>query len=350
MSIINQTLRDLDARKVAPRASQALLPPAKPSFWWRRGGPIAGAAVLLLVAGMGAWLVRGPGVVTVLQQPVAPHSVAVAQAAVAVAVVPPEPVIEVAPVPLQIDRAPVGDAGLNPAQVVAPAVPANNVMPTGKTAGGLVSPLSLKFVDAVAPMPEIHKEINKPSAEDEAEERYRKAATLIQKGRENQARPLLEESIRLFPGHVAARQMLVILLSETGHSVEAEAVLRDGRIASPDNTWFALNLARLQAARGDVEGAVASLQSGIAGRGVNAEYRATLAALLARLKQHAEAGHQYGLALKLQPEQGTWWMGLGLAMAAQGKSAEAHAAYRRSLIAGNLPEKLEEFVRAKLAE
>ncbi|MBT9589750.1 MAG: tetratricopeptide repeat protein [Thiobacillus sp.] len=200
------------------------------------------------------------------------------------------------------------------------------------------------------PPSDIRKEINKPSAEEDAEERYRKAVTLIQKGRENLARPLLEESLRLFPGHVAARQTLATLLSETGLSVEAEAVLRDGRIASPDNTWFALNLARLQAARGDVEGAVASLQSGIAGRGVNAEYRATLAALLARLKQHAEAAHQYGLALKLQPEQGTWWMGLGLAMAAQGKSAEAHAAYRRSLTAGNLPEKLGEFVRAKLAE
>ena len=134
------------------------------------------------------------------------------------------------------------------------------------------------------------------------------------------------------------------------HSVEAEAVLRDGRVASPDNAWIALNLARLQAARGDIEGAVMTLRSGSAGRGVNAEYRATFAALFARRKQHAEAAHQYSLALNLQPEQGTWWMGLGLAMAAQGKSAEARAAYSRALTEGNLPEKLEEFVRTKLAE
>lgn len=93
-----------------------------------------------------------------------------------------------------------------------------------------------------------------------------------------------------------------------------------------------------------------TLRSGSAGRGVNAEYRATHAALLARLKQYAEAAHQYGLALKLQPELGAWCMGLGLAMAAQGKSAEARAAYSRALTAGNLPEKLEEFVREKLAE
>ena len=208
----------------------------------------------------------------------------------------------------------------------------------------------MKLADQVVPPSDIRREINKPSAEEDAEERYRKAVTLIQKGRENLARPLLEEAIRLFPGHIAARQTLATLLSETGHNVEAKAVLRDGHIASPDNTWFVLNLARLQTARGDVDGAVITLQSGSAVRGVNAEYRATHAALLARLKQHAEAAHQYGLALKLQPEQGTWWMGLGLAMAAQGKSAEARAAYSRALTVGNLPEKLEEFVRAKLAE
>lgn len=164
------------------------------------------------------------------------------------------------------------------------------------------------------------------------------------------ARPLLEESIRLFPGHVAARQTLATLLSEAGYSREAAAVLREGRAVSPDNAWFALNRARLQAARGDVEGAAATLQSGIAGRGINAEYRATFAALLARLKQHAEAARQYEQALKQQPEQGTWWMGLGLALAAQGKPDEARAAYSRALAVGDLPEKLEEFVRATLAE
>jgi MSHA biogenesis protein MshN len=208
----------------------------------------------------------------------------------------------------------------------------------------------MKLSAAVDRPPVIRKEANPATVEEEANERYRKAVTLMQKGRENQARPLLEEAIRLSPGHAAARQMLATLLSEAGQNREAEAVLREGCAVSPDNAWFALGLARLQAARGDTEGAVATLQGGAEGRGVNADYRATLAALLVRLKQHSEAVRQYQLALKLQPDQGTWWLGLALSMEAQGKNAEARSAYSRALAAGNLPEKLVEFVRTKFAE
>ena len=203
---------------------------------------------------------------------------------------------------------------------------------------------------ASARLPVIQKQANPPSAEEEADERYRKAGVLVQKGRENQARPLLEEAIRLFPGHIAARQSLVTLLSEAGQNREAEAVLREARSVAPDDAWFTLNLARLQAARGDVEGAAATLLSGLEGRGVNAEYHATLAALHVRLRQHPEAARQYEQALRLQPEQGTWWMGLGLSKEAQGKTDEARSAYGRALTTGNLPEKLTEFVRAKLVE
>jgi len=349
MSIINQTLRDLDERKVASPPPQVPLFPVARSFSRKRGLQVAGV-VMLLVTGMLVWLVRWPVQIIPLQPVVAKQPEVVPHIEVAVAVALPEPLAEKDPMPIPADQPTKRVVEQEPIKGLDAKVSTRGAAAESTTAGPLVAPVSLKLADRIVPPPDIRKEINKPSAEEDAEERYRKAVTLIQKGRENLARPLLEESIRLFPGHVAARQTLATLLSETSLSVEAEAVLRDGRIASPDNTWFALNLARLQAARGDVEGAVASLQSGIAGRGVNAEYRATLAALLARLKQHAEAAHQYGLALKLQPEQGTWWMGLGLAMAAQGKSVEAHAAYRRSLTAGNLPEKLEEFVRAKLAE
>jgi len=346
MSIINQTLRDLDERKAASSLPHVPLTPVALSFSKKRGFQVAGV-VFLMITGLMAWLIRWPADVIPPQHVAETRPVEITSDPVTVAVTLPEPLAEKGPMPLQADL---------PAERVVERKPIKgqdaqmSKMGASAEIRTLGTPLSLKIADQVVPPSDIRKEINNPSAEEGAEERYRKAVILIQKGRESMARPLLEEAIRLYPGHVAARQTLATLLSEAGYSVEAEVVLRDGRIASPDNTWFALNLARLQAARGDVEGAVASLQSGIAGRGVNAEYRATLAALLARLKQHAEAAHQYGLALKLQPEQGTWWMGLGLSLASQGKSAEARVAYSRAIATGNLPEKLEEFVRSKLAE
>ncbi|MBN8763568.1 MAG: hypothetical protein J0I63_10190 [Thiobacillus sp.] len=59
---------------------------------------------------------------------------------------------------------------------------------------------------------------------------------------------------------------------------------------------------------------------------------------------------QYEQALKLQSDQGLWWMGLGLSLEAQGRNDEARSTFRRALMTGNLTDKLAEFARAKLAE
>lgn len=203
---------------------------------------------------------------------------------------------------------------------------------------------------AVAQQPAIRKEINQPTPREAADERYRKALTLIRAGQADRARALLEEALVLSPEHVAAREALAALLNDAGRNQEAGKILRIGRAASPEHAGFALSLARLQAARGDTEGAVASLQSGMDGRGVDADYHATLAALQVQLKQYPDAVRQYELALEIQPGSGIWWVGLGLALAAQGKNDEAHSAYLRVRMAGNLPDTLKEFVRAKLAD
>lgn len=352
MSIINQALRDLDARKTPSAPVQHLLAGTASPSRQKQSILIAGGVLIALLAGLIGWFMRSPESVT-------PTSTVVPlvkqEAARSVGSVPVE-VPEL--VPIAVPSPPVPSAvplqalqtSPHPGKLLKPDRPAVALSPVKSAGERLIQPLSLKIADVAMRSPEIRKEINKPSADEEADERYRKAVALIQKGRENQARPLLEESISLSPGHVAARQMLATLLNESGNNREAEAVLREGRAQNPEVVWFSLNLARLLATRGDLEGAAAILQSGLNGRGVNAEYHATLAALSGRLKQHAEAAHQYELALKQQPAQATWWMGLGLAMAAQGKTEDARAAYSRALAVGALPENLEGFVRARLAE
>lgn len=213
------------------------------------------------------------------------------------------------------------------------------------------SPLTLDSPrPAVTQPPAIRKKINQPTDDEKAEENYRMALKRIRANQEDQARTLLETALDLSPRHVGARETLAALLSGTGHNEEAEKVLRIGRETSPEHTWFAFSLGRLQAARGDTEGAVATLQGGMEGRSVNAEYHATLAALLVRLKQYPDAVRQYEQALKLQSGQGTWWLGLGLSLEAQGRNDEARSTFQRALAAGNLPDKLAEFARAKLAE
>lgn len=346
MSIINQTLRELDARRIDFVPPQVPLHPAPNALRRRLGRWIAGVAVLSVAGLMVAWVLSRPAE-TVRQAPADSAQRAMMQlAARPAASVPLEPVAVAATASAQPETV-VSVHPIKPAELQVNVQENTGADPleTRPAAPGPTKP------DAViASPPVIQKKINQPAAEEEAEERYRKAVELVRKGREDQARPLLEEALGLFPGHIAARQTLVALLSEAGHNLEAEAVLREGRTVVPDSAWFALSLARLQAARGDAETAAATLLGGIASRGVNAEYHATLGGLLMHLERHPEAARQYQLALRLQPEQGSWWLGLGLSRAAQGQTDEARAAYRRALAAGNLPEKLLGFVRAKLAE
>lgn len=343
MSIINQTLRELDARKkafvspgVALRPVAAL--PGKPKWW---GGAIA----LLLAAGLLLWIVSRPGDSPALSGPASPTPAKPGPVAAAADPVP-------APLPAEGSASVPGSAESDVPGAAGPTKP-SQVQDAPGPAGSAPLPelsLRLKVATNVGSPATIRKEVNEPTAEEEADEQYRKAIALMQKGRESQARTLLEEAIRVFPAHLSARQTLATRLGEAGHNQEAETVLREGLAVAPDNAWFLLSLARLQAARGDMEGAAATLQSGVDGPAVNAEYRATLAALLMQLKRHPEAARHYTLALEQQPGQATWWMGLGLALEAQGQIDEARSAYGRALTTGSLPDRLQEYVRAKVAE
>lgn len=343
MSIINQTLRELDARKkdvVAPgmtlRPVAALPRKAK---WWGAG------VASLFVAGLLLGIMFRPADPAALSGSAAPTPAKPGPATPAADPVPASaPAGASAQVPDSVKSELSGAAvPTKPSQAQGAPDPAGSTPPPDQS-------LRMAFATSVEHPATIRKEVNKPSAEDEADERYRKAIALMQKGRDGQARLLLEEAVRLLPEHLPARQTLATLLSEAGENPEAETVLREGLAVAPDNAWFLLSLARLQAAQGDIEGAAATLHRRVEGPGVNAEYRATLAALLMQLKRHPEAAQHYALALEQQPGQATWWMGLGLALEAQGKADEARSAYRRALTTGKLPDRLDEFVRAKVGE
>ena len=67
-------------------------------------------------------------------------------------------------------------------------------------------------------------------------------------------------ALRLDPKHAAARQALIALLMGRGRTAEAQGVLREGLAALPDNTAWAMLLARLQVEGGDRAGALATLR------------------------------------------------------------------------------------------
>jgi len=191
-------------------------------------------------------------------------------------------------------------------------------------------------VKVIATPPKIRKQVRDPTPSELAEYQYRKAVALLDQDQPAEAEIGLREALHLYPQKDQARQVLVGLLVQSRKLEEAERVLEEGVKLSPAQTGFNLTLARLQAHRGDNARAIATLENGIEYAHGSAEYSAFLATLLQREGKHEEAIKHFRAALRLRPNLGVWWVGLGISLQATNQPAAALDAYRRASAAGNL--------------
>jgi MSHA biogenesis protein MshN len=74
------------------------------------------------------------------------------------------------------------------------------------------------------------------------------------------------------------------------------------------------------------------------------------AAIFQRAGRHAEAADGFGAALRASPQQGVWWMGLGISLAADGRTALAREAFGRARASGTLSPELSRYVDSRLRQ
>lgn len=170
----------------------------------------------------------------------------------------------------------------------------------------------------------------------------------MQQGRIADAISGYETALQLDAGHQAARQALVALLLEAKRGADAERVLQEGLKYRPEQTGFAMLLARIQVERGAVEPAVATLERSLQHADNQADYQAFFAALLQRQGRHKEAVSHYQQALQLAPDNGVWLMGYGISLQGLQRNADARDAFRRALDSQTLSPDLQKFVQQKL--
>jgi MSHA biogenesis protein MshN len=192
------------------------------------------------------------------------------------------------------------------------------------------------------------KELKPLTPAQEAEALWLQGAALVEKGRSSEAQALLEQCLQRHPAHLKARQTLVMLALEAGRRAEAENLLRQGISLHPGMVWFPRSLAQLYLQQGDYAQAASVLKDGL-GRQAEAEDWALYASTLAKLNQPEDTATAYREALRRDPSQGAWWIGLGVALEQGGHAAEARAAYQRALQSRLGPE-LRDFAAAKLKE
>ena len=332
MSLINKMLQDLDARGSAPGAAAQ---PNLKSVSHDRNLPVvaiggAAALALVLAAGAGYWWTKRPAT------PAATPVKMVQQ-------MPPE-VVDDEPPPT-----PIIQVGPRPEQEPAP----QSAIPR------IEQPKRTVRVVAAAPKPGVETSRAvpprvQPPAEtgrqmtprQSAESEYNRALASLQDGRVGEAIAGLEQAISIEPRHEAARQTLVGLLVETGRKGPAMRVLQNGLTLDPRQPAMAMLLARLQI-EGGTSGIDTLMRTLPYAQG-NGEYHAFLAGALARDDRHREAAEQYQAALRNAPGNGIWWMGLGISLQAEKRTAEAVAAYERASQSSNLTPQLRTFVDRKL--
>lgn len=348
MSVINQVLKDLDrqgANTRAPSGVVAVNQPDAVSPWPRRIGLAAGVTVLLAAIW---WFWRpAPGVVapppllpasaepqlrlsqelTPVARPSLPSPAeATVSAATPAPVSAPPPRIAFVPQPPRLDtRLP------EPRQPSAAALEPK-----------LAEAKSIETKSAVV------KEIKPATPQVQAEEAWRQANRLLEQGRNHDARERLEVALRLDPEHDAARQSLVALLLEAGNVAPAEALLREGITLQPNDPWYPRSLAQMQLQRGDLAAAAAGLKAAL-GKRQDAANWALYAGTLHKLGKSGEAATAYREAVRLDPSQGNWWIGMAVALEQSGDAEAAGATYQRALqtrLGGELREFAQQKARA----
>jgi MSHA biogenesis protein MshN len=181
-----------------------------------------------------------------------------------------------------------------------------------------------------------------------AEGEYRRALASLQEGRMIETVAALEQALKYEPKHEAARQTLVGLLIEANRPDEAMRQLQLGLTLDARQPAMAMLLARLQIERGG--NGIDTLTRTLPYAGNDADYRAFLAAALARQQRHREAAEQYQQAVRAMPSNGVWWMGLGISLQAEKRNGEALEAFQRARASGRLSQELLGFVERRIQQ
>lgn len=178
----------------------------------------------------------------------------------------------------------------------------------------------------------------------------RKATTAMARGQLRDAQDNYYQVLVHDPHNQGAREQLAGLLYGEGRLSEAGQLLEEGIRLDPAQADFRLLLARLAISGGDQLKALGWLTGYQPDLASNLDYYATWAGLTQELGRNAEAAEIYVKLLRQQPDQGRWWLGLGVAEDGQGHSLRALDAYRNAQLHGNLGEASTNWIEQRIAQ
>lgn len=344
MSVINQMLKDLDRREQGSEGAAVYIAPARQQGWWMLLLTLI-CGLALGILGWRTWIYwQQTYTVTAASEVIAPDVVTRAAAPVSQ----PEPVEVAAALPLPSQDEVNDEVGEYDSGDMADGAPfdaSSDVDEMEPTDEELQPELYAELAaeqQAVASTPRkpsvLKIETVELSAKELAALAERKATTAMAKGSLRDAQDNYYQVLAHDPYNQGAREQLAGLLYGEGRLTEARQLLEEGIRLDPQQADFRLLLARLAISEGQQQQALGWLSGYQPDLASNMDYYATWAGLTQELGQNADAAALYVKLLRQQPDQGRWWLGLGVAEDGQGHSQRALDAYRNALLHGNLGE------------
>ena len=172
--------------------------------------------------------------------------------------------------------------------------------------------------------------------EQKAELAYQSGYDYVTRQQYQKGEKQLRKAIATTPGHAKARELLAGILIKQGRWVEATEVLRHGISISPNHRPFIKLYARSLMQMNQDSKAIALLRQYSPSIQADPEHYALLAALYQRQKDHSTASNTYAEILKVRPQMGIWWVGMGISLEALGQHSRAQQAYQRARTSGSL--------------
>ena len=174
------------------------------------------------------------------------------------------------------------------------------------------------------------------SSEQRAVQAYQEGYDHIAARRFRKAETALRSALALEPGHIKAREMLVGVYISQGRWIEASELLRNGLALAPLHSNFRKLYARSLMELKRESQAIDVLSTHMPTPAQDADYYAILAALYQRQGNHERAAQTYAQILKVRPQMGIWWVGMGISLEAMGQQDKAVTAYQHARKTGVL--------------
>lgn len=158
----------------------------------------------------------------------------------------------------------------------------------------------------------------------------------------------LQRAIELLPSFNKARELLIVLLIQENKLDSANNILKDGLMIAPSYIPFIQIEAQLLMKEQKYEGAIRLLNEFSPDVREYPDFYTLKASLDEIVGDYNNAVFIYSNLLRGNPQDGTLWLGLGIAYQEEDKTDEANNAFERALSFGGLNESQQLFVKEQL--